>query len=124
VRGGAKGNMKDFESRFEVVQNVLAKLSLEFGVEEPKLLAKSMKLLHGFYTLGTITLNLNTLHNNLSAAVKTVRHEFCHYLEDILWLPENKSELKARRFEKNVLALGVLPKNQTRLVGELQEEEK
>jgi len=107
--------MKDFESRLGVVKNILQKLSLEFGVKKPNLSLKSMERLHGFYTLNTITLNLNTLHNNLSTAIKTVRHEFCHYLEDALSLDECKSELKARRFEKNILALSILPKNQTRL---------
>ena len=107
--------MKDFNSRFEVVQNVLAKLSFEFGVDKPKLLVKHLSKLHGFYAIDVITLNSDTLHNNLSVAIKTVRHEFCHYLEDILNLPDNKSEMKARRFEKNILALGILPKNQTKL---------
>jgi hypothetical protein len=107
--------MKDLNSRFEVVQNIVAKLSSEFGVEKPKLIVKSMSKLHGFYAVDVITLNLDTLHNNLSVAIKTVRHEFCHYLEDILDLPENKSEIKARRFEKNILALGILPKNQRKL---------
>ena len=108
--------MKNLNFRLDTVKNVLAKLSNEFDVDKPELHFKNMKRLHGFYTFDAITLNLDTLHNNLAEAVRTVRHEFYHYLEDILSLPKKKSELKARRFEKNRLVLGILPKSQTKLV--------
>jgi len=107
--------VKDFESRFKIAQNVLSKLASEFEVEIPKLMVKNMKKLHGFYALDTITLNTNTLHNNLAEALRTVRHEFYHYLQDVLDLPEKKSELKAKRFEKDVFSLEILPKSQTKL---------
>jgi len=107
--------MKDFESRLDLAKNVLRKLSSEFDVEAPKLMVKNMKQLHGFYVFNTITLNTNTLHDDIAEALRTVRHEFYHYLEDILCLPEGKSEMKAKRFEKNKLSLGVLPKTQRNL---------
>jgi len=107
--------MKDLGFRFKTAKNMLRQLSLEFDVETPKLRIKPMKKLHGFYTLNTITINTDSLHTNLAETLRTVRHEFYHYLEDVLCLPERKSEMKAKRFEKNKLSLGLLPKNQTKL---------
>jgi len=105
----------DHNTRLEVVKNVITNLAIEFGVDKPTLTLKHMSKLHGFYAIDVITLNSNTLHNNLSMAIKAVRHEFCHYLDDILNLPNNNSELKARRFEKNILSLSKLPISQTTL---------
>jgi len=104
--------------RLEIVKKVLAKLAQEFNVEKPHLFIKPMKTLHGYYVIDEITLNSNTLRDNLSMAVKTVRHEFYHYLEDILSLDSRKSEVKARRFEKNILSLNILPKSQKKLCGD------
>jgi len=104
--------MKDFEKRFKLLCTVRDRLARDFGVEKPKLLAKNLKGIHGYYIFNKIIINLDTLHNNLSRAVETVRHEFCHYLMDFLVLDDRRSELKAKRFERNMLALGVLPINQ------------
>ena len=107
--------MKNLNFRFEYTKNILRKLCQEFDVETPKLTVKTMSKLHGFYTFNVITLNLETLQNNLAEALRTVRHEFYHYLQDVLDLPEKKSELKAKRFEKDMFSLEVLPKSQTKL---------
>lgn len=107
--------MKDLNSRIKALDIILEGLVTEFGVYFPKLSFKSMRSLHGFYASDKITINLNTLHNNLAEASRTLRHEFYHFLEDILSLDESKSELKAKRFEKGQLC-GILPKSQRKLL--------
>ena len=110
-----KNLAEDYTKRIVIIQNTVKRLCHEFGVPSPKLTIKPLKTLHGFYTLDEITLNFETLVNNLGEAVRTIRHEFAHYLEDYLALPQKKSELKAKHFENNIHALGLLPKNQKKL---------
>lgn len=119
-RGGwGEKQVKDFISRFELAQKLLIKLSREFGVDKPKLIVKPMNKYHGFYSWALITLNQKTLHDNLAEALRTVRHEFYHYLEDIYNLRQN--EFKAKRFEKDAFSTEILPRSQTRLFEEKEE---
>ena len=103
--------------RVRIIRNLIKKLSKEFGVDEPKLGFQDMELLHGFYLWcdEKIVLNNSICDLNLAEALRTVRHEFYHYLEDVLGLPEKRSELKAKRFEKG-RRVEVLSKYQTKLV--------
>lgn len=105
--------MKDFDMRFNILDQVLSKLSKQYAVPKPKLFCEELKNVWGFYALGKITIRRSLLHSNLSTAVRTLRHEFYHYLEDELCLDERKSELKAKRFEKNIWSCEVLPIGQT-----------
>lgn len=107
---------KDFHFRLDILKNVVSKLSKEFGVPEPKLKWKTLKGLYGYYAPNTIIVDFNILRLNLSQSVRTVRHEFYHYLQDEFCLDERKSEVKARRFEKDIWANGILPKGQKRLL--------
>ena len=104
--------MKDVETRLHYLSRSLKGLAETFGVRKPNLLVTSLKKAHGFYALDTITINVATLRNNLSLALTTLRHEFCHYLQDELELDDRKPELNAIRFEKNILTLGVKPISQ------------
>ena len=106
--------MKGLDFRKKILQNTLQRLTTDFGVPSPILQFKKMKRLHGFYTFFMITINLKTLEENLAEANRTLRHEFYHYLEYALSLPNKKSELKARRFEKKYLR-ETLPKTQKKL---------
>ena len=99
---------------FLVAERLLRKLSREFKVPIPELIVESLPKLAGCYYCGEIHIDPNVLRS-LSETVKTVKHEFAHYLQDYFNLTK-KPEVHARRFETNRLALGVLPKNQTRLV--------
>ena len=104
---------KDFHIRFNVLNTVLSNLSKQYAIPKPKLLCKPLKKLWGLYALGTITIDFKLLVSNLSTATRTLKHEFYHYLEDELPLDQRKSELKAKRFEKNILSCKVLPISQT-----------
>ena len=99
---------------FLVAHKILAKLSREFGVSIPDLDADCPANLSGCYYCGEVHVNEETLRS-IVRTVKTSRHEFAHYLQDLFNL-EGKAELKARRFERNLFALGLLPKSQTVLV--------
>lgn len=105
--------MKDFDVRFNVLDKVLSNLSKQYAVPKPKLLCKPLKKLWGYYAPDTIIISLSLLHSDLSTATRVLRHEFYHYLEYELDLHEQKSELKARRFEKNIWTCQILPISQT-----------
>jgi len=105
--------LKDFDMRFNALDKVLSKLSKQYAVPKPKLLCKTLKKLWGYYAPNTIVISLRLLHRDLSTATRTLRHEFYHYLEDELCLDDRTTELKARRFEKNIWACEVLPITQT-----------
>ena len=112
--------MKDLDKvvhfRFNILKKVISKLAREFGVPEPKLKWKISKGLYGYYAPDMIIVDFHILRLNLAQSVRTVRHEFYHYLQDEFCLDERKSEVKARRFEKDIWANEILPKGQKKLL--------
>lgn len=98
-----------------VAVKILTNLSREFDVPVPDLIQEAPDpKLGGWYSFDTIHIcsdMLKSPHYTLSIA----RHEFAHYLQDLNGLKE-RIEFHARKFEKNRLALGILPKTQTTLV--------
>ena len=103
--------------RREILNNTLNRLAKEFGVSKPNLLIRPLTGLWGTYSIlrTEITIDTKIFQTNISKAITTLKHEFYHYLEDIQDLDDKKSELKARRFEKNPLSFIILPKSQTQL---------
>lgn len=97
-----------------VAQELLKKLAEDFDVPLPDLVVSDFKNCAGCYFAFEIHIDRRTLQN-LHDTVIVARHEFAHYLQDV-WSLDQKSELYARRFEKNILALGILPKTQTKIV--------
>ena len=104
---------------FLVAHRILAKLSKEFDVEVPELLIDCPTEISGYYCCGEVHINEEILRS-MHDTIVTVRHEFAHYLQD-LWNINRKPEVLAHRFEKNLLALGKLPKCQTVLAREREE---
>ena len=51
---------------------------------------------------------------NMSRTITCIRHEFAHYMQDLNGI-EKRIEKQARRFEKDIFALGILPKSQKTL---------
>jgi len=90
---------------------ILQKLSGEFDVPIPELIqASPQKHLSGWYFFDEIHISPESLKNQFET-LRVARHEFAHYLADLLNIKIN--ELQARKFERNMLALGKLPKSQT-----------
>ena len=98
-----------------VVNRILRELCKDFGVPTPELIIESpSKSLYGWYDGDNgIHICSDTL-KSLSNSITTLRHEFAHYVQD-LYDEYKKPELQAKRFEKNTLALEILPISQTRL---------
>lgn len=96
---------------FLVALRILRKLSREFDVPIPDLIQESPSKLFGWYCFDEIHISVDTLRS-IHQTVKTSRHEFAHYLQDLFNI-KNKTEVQARKFERNILALGKLPKSQT-----------
>ena len=96
---------------FLVLDKLLCKLSREFNIPTPELVSGCPTNLSGCYYCGEIHIAEDVLHN-LHEAVKTLKHEFAHYLQDYLGLTK-RTEIQAKRFEKNMFVLGRLPHSQT-----------
>jgi hypothetical protein len=107
--------MRNLNIRYQKLRDLINKLSAEFDVDPPKLAATSMSSIHGFYGVGVITINAMTVAHDFAEAKRTIRHEFCHYLQDQYDLPEKRVELQAKRFENDLWCLPILPKSQTTL---------
>ena len=94
-----------------VAHRLLRRLCKEFAVPIPELImATPSERIAGCYYDRQIFIGKDTLQNR-SGTLRTIRHEFGHYLEDYYELDWGH-HWKARRFERNILEYGILPKAQ------------
>lgn len=104
---------------FGAVRKVLLRLCEEYDVEVPKF-DVNMSLCppncEACYSMFEIHMS-RSVFTSLAHAIRTLRHEFAHYLSDLADLPSNREEVRAKRFEKGLPMEGVQPKSQTTLDG-------
>lgn len=100
---------------FLLAHNLLHRLCKEFDVAIPSLNCDTEYCndCDACYFAYEIHVHPQTF-KNMGRTVTCIRHEFAHYMQDLNGI-EKRLEKQARRFEKNIFALGILPKPQKTL---------